>query len=124
MTHTRTPASATTDAAVRPATFLPLQTETQFSWPDVTRGCEELHCLYWQSPHRNKSGDSIKEYIAENIEPEHAAYIVAACNSYPQLVADRAQLLAALRKLGAGSPSTVRSVNEATAILRSLGEDV
>lgn len=51
----------------------------------------------------------------DDSEGEQAAYIVHAANSYPKLVE-------ALRKMGAGSPSTVKSVNDGTALLRELGE--
>ena len=37
--------------------------------------------------------------VGTRIEYEHAAYIVAACNAYPQLVDDRARLVEALHEI-------------------------
>ena len=68
----------------------------------------------------------------------NATYIVAACNAYPQLVADRARLIAALQKTNelvarghvegaynaiAAGPQYAERVMAATAsLLRELGE--
>ena len=71
-------------------------------------------------------------------DPADAAYIVHACNTYPQLVADRARLIAALQKTNelvarghvegaynaiAAGPQYAERVMAATAsLLRELGE--
>ena len=58
---------------------------------------------------------------------KNAAYIVAACNAYPQLLDDRARLLEALREIvcptmDAWHNLTSTNAAKARALLRELGE--
>ena len=51
-----------------------------------------------------------------------AAYIVAACNAYPQLVEDRRRLVEALRDAALRLEAADRGAADLRALLRELGE--
>ena len=122
----------------KPATPLPWKHE-QHDARICISGCEHLHGVYVEhsNPSHNIAG-TVKEILAENCEPDDAAYIVHACNVYPQLIADRARLIEALQKTNelvarghvegaynaiAAGPQYAERVMAATAsLLRELGE--
>ena len=63
--------------------------------------------------------------VAEAIGSEtNAAYIVAACNAYPGLLAERAKLIGALRKCASRYPDdTAGDFADARVLLRKIRED-
>ena len=102
----------------KPATPLPWATHKQYSDRRVEFGTVDL----------NGDGD----YSGEGYTPQDAAYIVAACNAYPELVAALRELhaiderkLIAVRKrpyaIGAGAVD--ERVRRNRALLARLGED-
>ena len=98
---------------LKPATPLPWSHE-QHDARLCMGGCEDLHGLY----HATHNGrDTVKECLAENVQPETAAYIVAACNAYPALVAALRLVVEHDGKLTGADWAQIHGV------LRSLGEE-
>ncbi len=62
--------------------------------------------------------DDADRYPVSRAEPKDAAYIVAACNAYPQLVAALRAMIGADMTAESGIAATMH----ARALLRSLGE--
>lgn len=68
-----------------PETPLPWQHEGQDSRLCM-RGCEKFHSIYIErsNPSHNVGG-TLKTEVAANVEEQDAAFIVHACNSFPQM---------------------------------------
>ena len=84
--------------------------------------------LPWKTDSRTHIYRDEDTYVADTFLAQDAAYIVHACNNFPRLEAERAELVAALRMcLVAFSevepkPEDYEAVNSAALLLAKLGE--
>ena len=116
---TAKPAPALKPADVKPATPLP--------WRNERSDQGEL-CIYHQW---DNAGTRQRISTMENVDgQQNAAYIVHACNAYPQLVADREEMREYLRSIIRNSPALpdanpaeMFAFKEGRALLVRLGGD-
>ena len=112
--------------------------ESPLPWIDDSDHQLDIGSIVTGEIGKGVSGATTNKSVTINLSADDAAYIVAACNTYPQLVADRARLIAALQKTNelvarghvegaynaiAAGPQYAERVMAATAsLLRELGE--